>query len=178
MNNTINTQEQPRIYVACLAAYNNGRLHGKWIKCEDEEQIKEEIQGMLKNSPVADTEDCEEWAIHDYDNFHSIRLSEYESIKNIALIAEKINEHGEAVSVFIDYIGGIEYFNDSDFEDAFQGEWENEEDFAYNLMNDCYEIPNYLEYYIDYEKYANDLFINDYYSENLSNGNIIVFRRI
>jgi len=23
--------ERPRIYVACLAAYNNGRLHGRWI---------------------------------------------------------------------------------------------------------------------------------------------------
>ena len=24
--------EQPRIYVACLAAYNNGILHGAWIE--------------------------------------------------------------------------------------------------------------------------------------------------
>ena len=25
------TLDTPRIYVACLAAYNNGRLHGRWI---------------------------------------------------------------------------------------------------------------------------------------------------
>jgi len=24
----------PRIYVACLASYNNGVLHGSWIDCE------------------------------------------------------------------------------------------------------------------------------------------------
>jgi Antirestriction protein (ArdA) len=24
----------PRIYVACLAAYNNGRLHGEWIDAD------------------------------------------------------------------------------------------------------------------------------------------------
>ena len=27
--------EQPRIYVACLAAYNNGILHGAWIEATD-----------------------------------------------------------------------------------------------------------------------------------------------
>jgi Antirestriction protein (ArdA) len=30
MNQTI-VKEEYRIYVACLAAYNNGYLHGKWI---------------------------------------------------------------------------------------------------------------------------------------------------
>ena len=27
--------EPPRIYVACLAAYNNGILHGAWIEATD-----------------------------------------------------------------------------------------------------------------------------------------------
>ncbi|WP_426033321.1 antirestriction protein ArdA, partial [Caulobacter sp. DWP3-1-3b2] len=27
---------KPRIYVACLAAYNNGWLHGVWIDVEDD----------------------------------------------------------------------------------------------------------------------------------------------
>jgi hypothetical protein len=27
---------EPRIYVACLAAYNNGLLHGAWIDVEDD----------------------------------------------------------------------------------------------------------------------------------------------
>ena len=42
-----------RIYVACLAAYNNGILHGKWIDAhQDEIAIFDEINLMLKSSPI------------------------------------------------------------------------------------------------------------------------------
>lgn len=41
-----------RIYVACLASYNNGRLYGKWIDAEqDADAINEEIRLLLKGSP-------------------------------------------------------------------------------------------------------------------------------
>ena len=41
-----------RIYVACLAAYNNGHLHGEWIKVTDEASIWEAVQAMLFASPI------------------------------------------------------------------------------------------------------------------------------
>jgi len=44
----------PRIYVACLASYNAGKLHGEWIDAdqdEDEDAIHEEIAAMLRASP-------------------------------------------------------------------------------------------------------------------------------
>lgn len=41
----------PRIYVACLASYNNGKLHGAWIDCEDHDDVNERIQAMLIKSP-------------------------------------------------------------------------------------------------------------------------------
>jgi Antirestriction protein (ArdA) len=31
MTSTATLITEPRIYVACLAAYNNGYLHGAWI---------------------------------------------------------------------------------------------------------------------------------------------------
>lgn len=41
-----------RIYVACLASYNNGRLYGKWIDADqDADAINEEIRLLLKGSP-------------------------------------------------------------------------------------------------------------------------------
>lgn len=41
-----------RIYAACLASYNNGRLHGVWIDADqDEDSINAEIRAMLKASP-------------------------------------------------------------------------------------------------------------------------------
>ena len=65
------TQDQQRIYVACLAAYNSGILHGEWIDIEDDiDETWAHINAMLKASPVAD---AEEWAIHDYEGFGDVR---------------------------------------------------------------------------------------------------------
>ena len=61
--------EPVRIYVACLAAYNNGVLHGRWIDAaRGEDHIWEETRAMLAASPIPD---AEEWAIHDYEGFES-----------------------------------------------------------------------------------------------------------
>jgi antirestriction protein len=41
-----------RIYAACLASYNNGCLHGRWIDADqDADTIMAEINAMLKASP-------------------------------------------------------------------------------------------------------------------------------
>ena len=53
--------DRPRIYVACLAAYNNGRLHGAWIDATTPDEIRTEVRAMLAASPEPD---AEEWAIH------------------------------------------------------------------------------------------------------------------
>lgn len=40
-----------RIYAACLASYNNGVLHGRWIDASsDIEEMQEEINAMLRES--------------------------------------------------------------------------------------------------------------------------------
>ncbi|MBB4768631.1 antirestriction protein ArdA [Xanthomonas sp. LMG 8993] len=46
----------PRIYVACLASYNNGVLHGRWIDLyatdlDDLDDVQSEIAAMLRESP-------------------------------------------------------------------------------------------------------------------------------
>jgi antirestriction protein len=62
-----------RIYVADLAAYNNGFLHGVWIDAtEDVDAIHEKIAVMRAASPVAGGE---EYAIHDFEGFSSYRVS-------------------------------------------------------------------------------------------------------
>lgn len=53
--------DRPRIYVACLAAYNNGRLHGCWIDTTDPHEVWQQVREMLAASPEPD---AEEWAIH------------------------------------------------------------------------------------------------------------------
>ena len=53
--------DRPRIYVACLAAYNSGCLHGRWIDATTPDEIWEQVRAMLADSPEPD---AEEWAIH------------------------------------------------------------------------------------------------------------------
>ena len=77
--------ETPRIYIACLAAYNSGKLHGAWIDAtQGIEDIQRHINSILRTSPIPD---AEEYAIHDFENFGSYRVSEYEGIKEVSEIA-------------------------------------------------------------------------------------------
>ena len=169
------TQITPKVYVACLAAYNNGYLHGAWIDANQQaEAIYEAIKAMLAKSPIAN---AEEWAIHDYEGFCGLRLSEYESIEKVAEMAAMIEEHGEAWAKFAEY-EGVEYATLERFEEAYAGEWSSEEDFAQDLASETMEIPQHLEFYIDYDKLARDLFINDYYSAEGESCKVYVFRRI
>jgi antirestriction protein len=171
-----NTQQTtPKVYVACLAAYNNGYLHGAWIDADQEaEAIHNEIEAMLAKSPIPR---AEEWAIHDYEGFCGLRLSEYESIEKIAEMAAMIQEHGEAWAKFAEY-EGIEFATIERFEEAYAGEWLSEEDFAESLAEETMEIPEHLTFYIDYERLARDLFINDYFSAESENCKVYVFRRL
>lgn len=50
-----------RIYVACLADYNNGNLHGEWIDCDglSADDIQNEVNEMLRASKFPNiTVDC------------------------------------------------------------------------------------------------------------------------
>jgi antirestriction protein len=124
----------PRIYVACLAAYNNGRLHGAWIDANrSSEDIAAEVCTMLAASPEPG---AEEWAIHHYEGFGELRLSEWESFERVAAIAAGIAEHGPAFGAWLSYDADRDPADASAFEDAYRGEWESLRDYAENFAED------------------------------------------
>lgn len=43
-----------------------------------------------------------------------------------------------------------------EFTDSYAGEWLNLEDYAEEFVRDVYDVPEWCEYYIDYEKMARD----------------------
>lgn len=145
----------PRIYVACLAAYNSGTLHGDWIDAaQDKDAILEEIRGMLSRSPEPM---AEEWAIHDYEGFHGLTLHEYEDIEKVAAIATFIEEHGKLGAELLSHCGGDIEEATAAMEDQYRGCYTSLESFAEELYAECYEIPKYLQNYIDYEAIARDM---------------------
>jgi antirestriction protein len=52
------------------------------------------------------------------------------------------------------------------FEDDYQGEYKDEEDYAYEVVEQCYDLPEFAQMYFDNEKFARDLFMGDYWYKN------------
>lgn len=161
-----------RIYVACLGAYNNGHLHGAWIGADqDADAIRGEIAKMLSTSPIAD---AEEYAIHDYEGFGGVRLSEYEGIEQVCELAAFIVEHGALGRALLEHFPDI-----SDAETAltnqYAGCYDGAEDFARDITEQTQNIPDYLANYIDYDAMARDLLISDIFTIDLGHQEIHVF---
>lgn len=144
----------PRIYVACLAAYNNGCLHGQWISADqDAEAIRSEIFAMLKTSPI---DEAEEWAIHDYEGFEGAEIAEYASIETVAELAVFLNERGALGSKLLKHFcGNLEEAKNAF--DNYAGSYRSLADYARDLIEETTEIPERLANYIDYDAIARDM---------------------
>ena len=168
-----------RIYVACLASYNAGTLHGKWIDLDYKslEEVEDEIQVMLKQSkePFA-----EEYAIHDYEG---ICCEEYESIR---LIVDKVEvlcslEENEKES-YLAFCNNLSTLDSNEhpqnlldkYRDCFYGHYDREIDFAEELFDE-HAIPEHVLPYIDHEKYSLMLFMTDFYSLEAPDHGVYVF---
>lgn len=150
-------QNQIRIYVACLASYNNGILHGAWIDAyQDRDQIMSAVQAILAASP---TENAEEWAIHDYEGFEGISLSEYEGFERVADLASFIEEHGELGAKVYKLFGSLDDANRA-LDEHYCGCYESVADFAEEITSETSEVPERLTVYIDYERMASDMEIS------------------
>jgi antirestriction protein len=149
---------EPRIYVACLAAYNSGVHHGVWIDAaQSPEEIHEEIAAMLAESPEPH---AEEWAIHDYEGFGELRLGEYESIENIARLAQLIEEHGEIFAAVVSNFGGVPDLDAAEraMTEDYQGHYDDLADWAYQFADDTQGKDTLGPYanYIDWERVGRD----------------------
>ena len=154
----------PRIYVASLADYNAGRLHGKWIDADqDADAIQTEVNAMLAESkePIA-----EEWAIHDYE-LGGIQIGEWESFEKISTWATGIAEHGPAYAAWVANAPDYNIESD-DFLEAYAGEFHSLSDFTTEIYDGMYSETELgpLAMYIDWDAVGRDLMIGDYFEIN------------
>lgn len=169
------SQGECRIYVACLASYNAGRLHGRWIDAaQDADDIRAEIAAMLAESPEAG---AEEWAVHDWEGFPDSFTSEWPDLDRVAELAAAIEEHGEAFLAYLDAFGDCDTSED-DFQDRYRGEHNSPADFAQDFCEECYdmrEVPDWLRFHIDWDSVANDMRCSGYVLFHDFNGTLYVF---
>ncbi len=143
-----------RIYVADLAAYNNGELHGVWINaCDDLDDIWNQINTMLASSPELF---AEEYAIHDREGFNGYALGEYEGIEAAHKIACFIEEYPDFGGELLNYFSDLAEAK-AVAEDNYCGCYKSLADYAEELTEQTTQIPEQLAYYIDYKKMGHDM---------------------
>jgi antirestriction protein len=154
----------PRIYVASLSDYNDGRLHGTWLEADaDPDELADGINGMLARSP---TPGAEEWAIHDYEGFGPLHLGEFEDITTISQLGRGIAEHGAAFAHWAAICGPADHDELARFDDVYLGHWNSVEAYAEELLDDLgieelleREVPEHLQPYVtvNVDAFARDL---------------------
>lgn len=170
--NINNQNSEIRIYVACLASYNNAILYGAWIDAnQEEDDIWDAIKDMLTGSSIPN---AEEYAIHDYDGFQGVSISEYQGIKSVCEIAKFIEEHGTLGAKLLDYFSDIKEAEQA-LNERYLGQYESVSDYCEETITHQCEIPKELEYYIDYERMARDWELTDLLVIELSFEEIHIF---
>ncbi|WP_316201647.1 MULTISPECIES: antirestriction protein ArdA [unclassified Bradyrhizobium] len=181
-----------RFYAACLASYNNGRLHGTWIDASDDiEAMQEEVNAMLRASPFPNVmvkhpetgesvPSAEEWAIHDHEGFGL--LDEYAGLATIAEafnINEVAEEHDIPLAVLQQAMSDAAADYAGDFvSDHYRGYADDWAAFAEDFMtetHDMREIPDWVKYRIDWAGVGHDLEISGDFNGIRHDGTLYVF---
>ncbi|HBX54617.1 antirestriction protein ArdA [Pseudomonas sp. UBA2684] len=146
--------EHIRIYIADLAAYNAGHLHGVWIDATlDMDDIQVQVDAMLAASPV---EGAEEYAIHDFEGFDGYPLGEYEGLQSAHELACFIEEYPEFGGALLTHFNDLEQAQQAAEED-YCGCYTSLADYAQELTEETSSIPQHLAQYIDYHAMARDM---------------------
>ena len=165
---------EPSVYVGTYGKYNEGSLCGLWIDLSSFSDYDEFIN--FCKAIHADEYDPELMA-QDYEGFprqwYNEGFMSEEDFDNIREYTELCDKHGnDAVDDYMEFEDSLD-----NFEEAYCGEWDSEEDFARHIVEECYNLEKMmgsLANYFDYEAFGRELFNWDY---NMgANGH--VFRRI
>lgn len=155
--------EVPRIYAASLTDYNAGVLHGAWLNASDTaEELHAGIARMLAASPTTRRygDLAEEWAIHDYEGFGPVALSEWESLERVTDLARGIAEHGPSFASWWEIAepqhedwGDIE----SQYRNEYIGEFDQLTDYGEQLLDeigfdlDQVDVPESMRAYLSFD---------------------------
>lgn len=181
-----------RIYVADLASYNNGILHGAWIDAtSDADEMQEKVNEILRASRFPNVmvefegkqvPSAEEFAIHDFEGEALKGLREYCGLAAVAarveldeIAEDELGSDGLAIVLaYWDNIGMQYMPNDiadavKQVRGAYCGSFSSWTDWAENYCEETGlldSIPENLRYYFDFEAYGRDARCNGDIFEN------------
>jgi antirestriction protein len=171
------------IYVACLAAYNNGKLHGAWIDLEgdiDEEGIQEGIDWILSHSPEPG---AEEYAVHDSAGLPGhLSCTEWPALGELVSWVDGLSAYAdedtrEAYQLACDDQG--QTLTEDGFRGTYCGTYSSGEYYARELAEEWGSIPEDADWpltCIDWEDAWRHLTFEGYREEDCSSGGVHIFR--
>lgn len=166
------TLSEARVYVGTYGKYNNGSLFGAWLDLSDysdKEDFYEACRELHK-----DEEDAE-YMFQDWENVPENLISESWISENFFTLRDAVEKLGdteqEAFFVWCNYKSHDLSEEDADdlvrdFQDEYQGQYDDEEDFSYQIVEECYDLPEFAKTYFDYKQFARDLFMCDYWFDD------------
>nr|DAH40120.1 MAG TPA: antirestriction protein [Caudoviricetes sp.] len=159
-----NGSDSPALYCGTYGKYNAGNLRGMWVNLSTFDNYEDfEAFCIAIHADEADPEIM-------YQDFANMPRSLYhesmgeEGFNNIMKYCELCDDY--SVSAVDDF---LEWGTPEDLDnmpDAYVGVYDSPEEFAEEMVNDCYNLEKMmgnLANYFDYEAFARDLFISDYY---------------
>lgn len=154
-------------YVTNLAKYTEGQLVGKWLEFPiDEDDFMKELESI-------GVSEGGEWFVTDYDSEKGEpyeALGEYPSIDDLNEFAElEESEEFNALMEVVNYQEAKEIYENESYT-YYAGMALS--DVAYEIVNECYELPEIAERYFDYDAFARDLSFDGY--TETENGVIII----
>ena len=156
--------DSPALYCGTYGKYNSGNFSGIWVDVSTFDSYEDFVN--FCKAIHADEEDPEIM----YQDFENLPDSLYhesmgeEGFEKIMEYCELCDEYN--VSAVDDF---LEFYSPDDLDmmhDSYAGVYDSKEDFARELVNDCYDIDKMmgnLACYFDYESLARDLFLSDYH---------------
>ena len=155
--------DSPALYCGTYGKYNSGNFNGMWVDLSTFDSY-EDFTNVCK--AIHADEEEPEIMCQDGENIPDSLCSESmgeKEFNNLLEYCELCDDY--CVSAVDDF---LEWFRPEDFgrmDDVYMGVYDSKEDFAREMVNDCYDINKMmgdLAYYFDYEAYARDLFMCDY----------------
>ena len=157
------------LFVNTWGNYNeNGADGGQWITLPMEE---EELQEVLEHIAAAMGDNDPEWAIHDYEWESDVELGDVNEMDSISEWNDRCQEaydleewEAEEIAAAMDAFG---YTFPEALERQQRGSFTlyagmDLEEVAEELINECYDLPEFALRYFDYEAFARDLSYDGY----------------
>ena len=151
-----------KAYITNLGKYNEGCLVGKWIDFPIDD---DDFESELESIGVKENTMYEEWFVTDYDcslfDMYDA-FGEYPNIDDINEVAEALEDNESEFTALMEvysYTDALRYL-ESDNYTFYEGM--TLEDVAYEIVEECYNLPEIAQRYFDYKAFARDLGYDGY----------------